>query len=90
LVPRTRLDDLHTLAERGAADLKHPIEGRVFIDFEGVALVSSSFADEVFGKLIVELGAMTFMQRFELKNVHSMVRALVDKAIAQRTSVTAS
>lgn len=57
---------------------------RIAIDFSGVPLVSSSFADEVFGKLFVELGPLAFMQRFELRNVDATVRQLIDKAIAQR------
>lgn len=59
---------------------------RVQIDFSDVALVSSSFADEVFGKLFVELGPMTFMQRIEFRNVVPTVRQLIDKAIAQRVA----
>jgi hypothetical protein len=56
------------------------------IDFADVPLVSSSFADEVLGKLFVELGPLTFMQRFEMRNVQTTVKQLVDKAIAQRTA----
>lgn len=59
---------------------------RVVIDFSDVPLVSSSFADEVLGKLFVELGPLTFMQRFEFRNTDSTVRQLIDKAIAQRMS----
>jgi len=57
---------------------------RIQIDFVDVPLVSSSFADEVFGKLFLELGPLTFMQRFEFRNVDTTVKKLVDKAIAQR------
>ncbi|MEJ7835865.1 DUF4325 domain-containing protein [Xanthomonas oryzae pv. oryzae] len=59
-----------------------PIE----IDFSGVPLVSSSFADEVFGKLFVKLGPLEFMQRIRFKNVENTVRMLIDKAISQRVS----
>jgi anti-sigma regulatory factor (Ser/Thr protein kinase) len=59
---------------------------RVVVDFSDVPLVSSSFADEVLGKLFVELGPMTFMQRFEFRNTASTVKQLIDKAIAQRMS----
>jgi len=34
----------------------------VFADFAGISVISSSFADEVFGKLFIELGPMRFMQ----------------------------
>src|SRR5437867_3178661 len=57
---------------------------RLVIDFEDVALISSSFADEAFGKLFVELGALRFGQSFEFVNVSEMVRSLIDKAITQR------
>ncbi len=59
-----------------------PIE----IDFSGIPLVSSSFADEVFGKLFVKLGPLQFMQRIRFKNVEQTVRMLVDRAISQRVS----
>lgn len=57
---------------------------RIRIDFGDVPLVSSSFADEVLGKLFLEFGPLTFMQTFELVNVEPTVKKLVDKAIAQR------
>lgn len=59
---------------------------RIVIDFSGVPLVSSSFADEVLGKLFAELGPLTFMQRFDLRKIDSTVKQLVDKAISQRMS----
>jgi anti-anti-sigma regulatory factor/anti-sigma regulatory factor (Ser/Thr protein kinase) len=58
---------------------------KIVIDFDGVPLVSSSFADEVFAKLFVEMGAMRFMRSFEFKNASSTVQALIDRAIEQRT-----
>lgn len=57
---------------------------RIQVDFSEVPLVSSSFADEVFGKLFVELGPTYFMQRIEFQNVPTTVRQLIDKAISQR------
>lgn len=60
--------------------------GRISIDLSGVPIMSSSFADEVFGKLFLEVGAMGFMRRFELMNVEDIVRHIIDKAIAQRVS----
>lgn len=64
--------------------LKMCAPNRVQIDFVDVPLVSSSFADEVFGKLVVALGPMEFMQRIEFKNVSPTVQQLIDRAIAQR------
>ena len=61
--------------------------GKIFIDFKDIHIVSSSFADEVFGKLFFEIGPLTFMQGFEFININRTVRSLVDKAIAQRMAV---
>lgn len=60
---------------------------KIYVDFAGVPLVSSSFADEVFGKLFVELGALIFIQRFEFRNVCETVRQIMDLSIAQRSLV---
>jgi hypothetical protein len=58
---------------------------RLSIDFEGISVISSSFADEVFAKLFVELGAMKFMRLIHLKNSNSTIEALVDRAIMLRS-----
>lgn len=60
--------------------------GRISIDLSNVPLISSSFADEVFGKLFLKVCAVGFMRRFELMNVEDIVRHIIDKAIAQRVS----
>ena len=45
---------------------------KITIDFSDINLVSSSFADEVIGKLFVEMGTIEFMRRFELRNMSPM------------------
>lgn len=57
---------------------------RVQVDFQGVRIVSSSFADEVFGRLFVELGPISFMGRLEFVGLDQTVRLLIDRAISQR------
>jgi len=59
-------------------------EGMVTIDFDGVPLLSSSFADEAFGKLFLLIGPVKFMQRLRLINMMVTVEGLINKAIAQR------
>jgi hypothetical protein len=56
----------------------------VCFDFEGIRLISSSFADEVFGKLFVALGPLAFGRLCQFRNIDSTVRGLIDRAIAQR------
>lgn len=57
----------------------------IVIDFSGIGVVSSSFADEVFGRLFVKMGPGAFMRRIEMRNVDSIVEGLIDRAIVQRT-----
>jgi len=54
------------------------------IDFEGVNIVASSFADEVFGKLFVELGPLGFTSRIRFHNMNGTCRQLIDTAITER------
>jgi len=56
----------------------------VIVDFDDVALVSSSFADELIGKLFAEFGPLEFMARFKLVNISPTVQQLIDRAISQR------
>lgn len=57
----------------------------VVLDFADVSVISSSFADEVLGRLFVDLGPMTFANRIEIRNANPNVRGLIDRAIVQRT-----
>lgn len=75
---RNRLHNLYTMSNGN----------KIFINFEGIPIVSSSFADEVFGKLFVEIGPLGFMQNFEFLNISQTVRKLIDKAISQRIATT--
>ena len=73
---RTRLSNLLGMAQ----------DCKVHIDFEGVPIISSSFADEAFAKLFLEAGAVEFMQRFEFVNSMETIKQLINKAINQRVS----
>lgn len=57
---------------------------RLRVDMSQVPLVSSSFADEVFGKLFRQLGPIGFAGAIDLTEVSATTRALIDKAIFQR------
>jgi anti-sigma regulatory factor (Ser/Thr protein kinase) len=59
---------------------------KIFIDFADVAGISSSFADEVVGKLFIDMGPLAFIQKFEFKNTNNIVRSLIDRAIMLRSS----
>jgi anti-sigma regulatory factor (Ser/Thr protein kinase) len=54
------------------------------IDFVGVGIISSSFADELIGKLIVQLGLFQFQNIFRLKNMNETIQTIVQRSVSQR------
>lgn len=59
---------------------------RVVVDFQGVSVVSSSFADEFIAKLVDEFGPMVFMSRVSIRNANATVASLIDRAMLLRLS----
>ncbi|WP_083967213.1 STAS-like domain-containing protein [Methylosinus sp. R-45379] len=57
---------------------------QIEIKLDQVSLISSSFADEVFGKLFAQLGPIMFMNRVKISGGNTVVRQLIDRAITQR------
>ena len=58
--------------------------GTVVIDFHGVTLVSSSFADEFVARMVAELGFVTFQQAVRLVNMQDIVQQMVNRAVMLR------
>lgn len=58
----------------------------IICDMTGVSLMSSSFADEVFGKMAREFGANIFQRRLRLKGLSTTNSMLVGRAVSQRMS----
>lgn len=56
------------------------------LDWDAVPLVSSSFADELVGKLFAELGPLAFAARVRNVRMKTVVHCLIDKAIMQRVA----
>jgi anti-sigma regulatory factor (Ser/Thr protein kinase) len=56
----------------------------LILDWAGVPVVSSSFADEAFGKLFAEMGPLVFGARIKHRAMEPVNQALVNKAIVQR------
>jgi hypothetical protein len=63
--------------------IQHPGH-RVTIQFDGVAVIASSFADELFGTLALELGVVDFGRLVAFENINILCKSLVDTAIQQR------
>lgn len=71
-------------------NLMKMIEGKIQISFESVPLISSSYADEVFGKMFVEIGALEFANRLEFMRVDDVVKRLINRSISQRVQASRS
>lgn len=56
----------------------------IVIDFDGLSVISSSFADELLGKMLVHFGFMGFNQIVRLKNMNHTIQAIVERSVAQR------
>lgn len=63
-----------------------PIEDRLVIDFEGIDIMSPSFADECVGKLAENLGVQTFRTRVTLRGANETNRILINGILNRRLS----
>lgn len=75
--PATRL-------RRKIISLLPDVEGAIKLDFKGVASVSSSFLDELLGRLNAELGNETFNQRIVVSGLSMLHTNMANNVIAQR------
>ncbi|TWI06865.1 uncharacterized protein DUF4325 [Lysobacter ruishenii] len=67
---------LNLLSSSPGADLE--------IDFAGVKIVASSFADEVFGKLFLMMGPLECGSRVRYVNMNGTCKQIINKAITER------
>lgn len=56
----------------------------IILDFQNVRIISSSFADELIGKLIGTLGFSKFMQHIVISNVNDFNEAVINRSVGQR------
>ena len=59
-------------------------DGTVVFDFDGVGTITNSFADEVFGRLVAELGFDEFKSRTTFRNIQGLWARVVRSAIDSR------
>jgi hypothetical protein len=61
-------------------DLSRPIN----FDFSDVPVISSSFADEVFGRIFTQVGPVAFSTHCTFSNISTTVKNIIDKSVLQR------
>lgn len=69
-------------------NLLNETDSHVIIDFDGVGIVSSSFADEYIAKLYIQLGEDTFNRRIRLNGMNETNNIIVRCALGQRVAST--
>ncbi|MDB9481731.1 STAS-like domain-containing protein, partial [Dolichospermum circinale CS-537/05] len=57
---------------------------RIVLDFSEMGLISSSFADEFIGKLVVIYGFYGFQSIIRIKNMNEVSQAILHRSVAQR------
>ncbi len=60
----------------------------IVLDFTGVPMISSSFADELVGKLVVELGFMDFTNNIKIVGLTPNAQIVTERTVAQRMAET--
>lgn len=61
------------------------------VSFKDVFMVSTSFADECFGKLIVAIGPEQFKQAFSIVELEDkMIKSVLNSTVKQRISLAKS
>ena len=65
--------------------LNYP-QASVSVNFTDVSVISSSFADELFGKLAVTLGLLQFGRRIKIIKANALCYTIIERIVEQRIS----
>ena len=57
---------------------------KVVLDFTGINLISSSYADELIGKIISQYGFSFFVSNFSMINLSSTSSFILNRSVQQR------
>ena len=60
----------------------------IILNFSGINLVSSSYADELIGKIISKFGFMFFISKVKIINLSSFNASVVNRSVGQRLAQT--
>lgn len=69
-------------------NIRNETNQRIIIDFDNISVISSSFADELIGKLVAKFGFFGFTQLFYLENMNEIVQSIVNRSVSQRMADT--
>ena len=60
---------------------------KILIDFSGISMISSSFADEFIGKLVADLGFYRFTNTVSFVGVSPTIEMIINRSVSQRMAV---
>ncbi|WP_433943451.1 STAS-like domain-containing protein [Paenibacillus sp. SN-8-1] len=60
---------------------------KVTVDFTGIRMINSSFADEVFAKLVNDLGLEAVRESLIITNNKPVLKTIINEAIATRMAL---
>ncbi|MTV50832.1 DUF4325 domain-containing protein [Heliobacillus mobilis] len=63
--------------------------GKIVLDFDGVDIINNAFADEVFGKLSIDIGLPELKKRTTFRNVNPFIETVIKSAINERLAEVA-
>jgi hypothetical protein len=63
---------------------------QIIIDCRGVTMMTHSFSDELFGKLLLNLGSSSFKQLVKVQNVDPKIAPILRFVLKNRLSTEAS
>jgi len=66
------------------SNLIRDTQKKIIIDFSEIAVISSSFADELIGKLVIELGFFNFNNLVRMIKMNDLCQTIVQRSVAQR------
>ncbi|MBS1585494.1 MAG: STAS-like domain-containing protein [Bacteroidetes bacterium] len=58
--------------------------GRILIDFSGIEVISNSFADECFGKLLLSHDLKLLTKNLVFKNANEFIQTVIKNSFFQR------
>ena len=65
-------------------NILHEAQNIIILDFTGVGTISSSFADELIAKMIIEMGIFQFNSLIRLKGMDKTLQEILQKSVLQR------
>ncbi|MBR2525057.1 STAS-like domain-containing protein [bacterium] len=77
---------LRELAKQLGTDIKKSINSNknIVLDFDQVDSISSSFADELVAKIMIEVGQENFINHVKIRNTNNFIKTIINASIADR------